>query len=232
MCKKNKRKKFFQIGVLLIFICDLLYNFFPSDNYQYLLAGVFMIGGVLFFNQKWIAYMHFDQKWKTILIFLFLLSFIVLIYLIISLEQNHYAFHFDVKSSLLFILLMVFNFTYLSVSILISTFNLPTSPVFDKIQNESYLARKVQENLIPTKLPNSKKIKISSIDYVSSSSNNEIGIELTTESVSNIYKIFEKLDYKIVSLDRVLLANFSKKDLGRGKWRFIEKIELSNFSSF
>ncbi len=88
------------------------------------------------------------------------------------------------------------------------------------------------ENKEQIRKTNSKKIKISSIDYVSSSSNNEIGIELTTDSVSNIYKIFEKLDYKIVSLDRVLLANFSKKDLGRGKWRFIEKIELSNFSSF
>lgn len=88
------------------------------------------------------------------------------------------------------------------------------------------------ENKEQIRKTNSKKIKISSIDYVSSLSNNEIGIELTTDSVSNIYKIFEKLDYKIVSLDRVLLANFSKKDLGRGKWRFIEKIELSNFSSF
>ena len=88
------------------------------------------------------------------------------------------------------------------------------------------------ENKEKIRKTNSKKIKISSIDYVSSSSKNEIGIELTTEGVSNIYKIFEKLDYKIVSLDRVLLANFSKKDLGRGKWRFIEKIELSNFSSF
>ena len=88
------------------------------------------------------------------------------------------------------------------------------------------------ENKEQIRKTNSKKIKISSIDYVSSLSNNEIGIELTTDSVSNIYKIFEKLDYKIVSLDRVLLANFSKKDLGRGKWRFIEKIELSNFNSF
>lgn len=88
------------------------------------------------------------------------------------------------------------------------------------------------ENKEQIRKTNSKKIKISSIDYVSSSSKNEIGIELTTESVSNIYNIFKKLDYKIVSLDRVLLANFSKKDLGRGKWRFIEKIELSNFSSF
>ena len=96
-----------------------------------------------------------------------------------------------------------------------------------KLDKELY-----SENKEQIKKTNSKKIKISSIDYVSSSSNNEIGIELTTDSISNIYKIFEKLDYKIVSLDRVLLANFSKKDLGRGKWRFIEKIELSNFSSF
>ena len=88
------------------------------------------------------------------------------------------------------------------------------------------------ENKEQIRKTNSKKIKIYSIDYVSSSSKNEIGVELTTDSVSNIYNIFKKLDYKIVSLDRVLLANFSKKDLGRGKWRFIEKIELSNFSSF
>ena len=96
-----------------------------------------------------------------------------------------------------------------------------------KLENEL-----CSENKEQIRKTNSTKIKIYSIDYVSSSSKNEIGIELTTDSVSNIYKIFEKLDYKIVSLDRVLLANFSKKDLGRGKWRFIEKIELSNFSSF
>ena len=96
-----------------------------------------------------------------------------------------------------------------------------------KLENEL-----CSENKEQIRKTNSKKIKIYSIDYVSSSSKNEIGIELTTESVSNIYNIFKKLDYKIVSLDRVLLANFSKKDLGRGKWRFIEKIELSNFSSF
>ncbi len=88
------------------------------------------------------------------------------------------------------------------------------------------------ENKEQIRKTNSKKIKIYSIDYVSSLLKNEIGIELKTECVSNIYNIFKKLDYKIISLDRVLLANFSKKDLGRGKWRFIEKIELSNFSSF
>ena len=57
---------------------------------------------------------------------------------------------------------MAFNFTYLSISVLINLFNLPTSPVFDNIRNERYIARKVQEDLIPNSLPNSKKLKITS----------------------------------------------------------------------
>ena len=53
-----------------------------------------------------------------------------------------------------------FNFTYYSVSTLINIFSLPTTPVFDNIQNERIVAQKVQENLIPKVLPNSKKLKI------------------------------------------------------------------------
>jgi len=79
---------------------------------------------------------------------------------------------------------------------------------------------------------NSKKIKILSVDYVNFSSMNEIGVELTTASISNIYQIFENLNYRILSLDRVLFANLSKKELSRGKWRYINKIELINFNSF
>ena len=47
----------FQYGALFIFLFDILYNFFPSSVYQYFLAVLFMVGGILFFNQKWIAYM-------------------------------------------------------------------------------------------------------------------------------------------------------------------------------
>jgi len=44
----------FQYGALFIFLFDILYNFFPSSVYQYFLAVLFMVGGILFFNQKWI----------------------------------------------------------------------------------------------------------------------------------------------------------------------------------
>ena len=118
----------FQYGVISIFLFDVLYNFFPSNVYQYFLGGLFMIGGVLFFNQKWIAYMLFDEKWKTIIFSLFLLFgvFIIYQYFFIGFEYN--IAQFEIKSSLFFILLMAFNFTYLSISVLINLFNLPTSP--------------------------------------------------------------------------------------------------------
>ena len=152
----------FQYGALCIFIFDIIYNFFPSNLYQYFLGVLFMIGGVLFFNQKWIAYMHFDHKWKTIIFSLFLLSGIFIIYQFFSIGFNYDIDQFEIRSSLLFILLMAFNFTYISISILINIFNLPTSPVFDSIQNERYIARKVQEDLIPNSLPNTKKLKVTS----------------------------------------------------------------------
>ena len=80
----------FQYGVISIFLFDVIYNFFPSNVYQYFLGGLFMIGGVLFFNQKWIAYMLFDEKWKTIIFSLFLLFgvFIIYQYFYIGFEYN------------------------------------------------------------------------------------------------------------------------------------------------
>ena len=152
----------FQYGAIIIFVFDIVYNFYPSEIFQFLLAGLFMIGGILLFNQKWIAYMHFDQKWKTILISLFLISSNILIYQFFILNQGFFTGFFDIKNLLFLILLMGFNFTYLSISVLINIFNLPTSPVFDDIENERFIARKVQENLIPKILPNSKKLKITS----------------------------------------------------------------------
>ena len=125
----------FQYGAIIIFVFDIVYNFYPSDIFQFLLAGLFMIGGILLFNQKWIAYMYFDQKWKTILISLFLISSNILIYQFFILNQEFFTGLFDIKSLLFLILLMGFNFTYLSISVLINIFNLPTSPVFDDIEN-------------------------------------------------------------------------------------------------
>ena len=147
-------------ALLLMFIFDFSYNIFPSSIYQYILLALFIVVGVLFFNQKWVAFLPFNQKWKTILFSIFIVLCHLLIFQFFSLDILDSEDFYNVKSSLFLILLFSFNFTYYSVSTLINIFSLPTTPVFDNIQNERIVAQKVQENLIPKVLPNSKKLKI------------------------------------------------------------------------
>ncbi len=151
---------FLNYGLVLMYIFDLAFNFFPSDTYQYVFLFLFIIVGVLFFNQKWVAYLPFNQKWKTILISVFIVLSNILIFQFFNSNNFESSYFYNVKSSLFLILFFSFNFTYFSVSTLINIFSLPTTPVFDNIQNERIVARRVQENLIPNSLPNSNKLKI------------------------------------------------------------------------
>ncbi|MBT7623307.1 MAG: rRNA pseudouridine synthase [Flavobacteriaceae bacterium] len=76
------------------------------------------------------------------------------------------------------------------------------------------------------------KLKIKSINYVDGENKNEIGIELSIHNIKDLEKLLLDFNYKIISLDRVLFSNFTKKDLSRGQWRNITKQELINLKSF
>ena len=80
--------------------------------------------------------------------------------------------------------------------------------------------------------PNSKNIEIISIDFVADGLQNELGLEVSSGKQSSILNLFEKYNHKVISIDRVLLAGLSKKDLPRGKWRTLKKQELVNLNSF
>ncbi|MCS6973055.1 MAG: rRNA pseudouridine synthase [Cyclobacteriaceae bacterium] len=53
-----------------------------------------------------------------------------------------------------------------------------------------------------------------------------IGLELHIGWNRVVRRIFEALDYEVVKLDRTLYAGLDKKDLPRGKWRFLTKEEI------
>jgi len=61
--------------------------------------------------------------------------------------------------------------------------------------------------------PNSKNIEIISIDFVTDGLQNELGLEVSSGKQSSILNLFEKYNHKVISIDRVLLAGLSKKDL-------------------
>ena len=53
-----------------------------------------------------------------------------------------------------------------------------------------------------------------------------IGLELHMGRDRVIRRIFEQLDYEVVTLDRVMYAHLTQKNLPRGKWRFLTPHEV------
>ncbi|MBC8985714.1 pseudouridine synthase [Pedobacter sp. N36a] len=69
-------------------------------------------------------------------------------------------------------------------------------------------------------------IKPDNISYVAGGSKKEIGIQIHSGKNRIVRRIFEHLGYDVVKLDRVVYGNLTKKDLPRGRWRYLEEHEL------
>lgn len=70
-------------------------------------------------------------------------------------------------------------------------------------------------------------IKVDDIAFVEGGEGRrEVGVEIHSGKNRIIRRIFESLGYKVDKLDRVLYASLTKKNLPRGKWRFLEENEV------
>lgn len=56
---------------------------------------------------------------------------------------------------------------------------------------------------------------------------NQVGIEIHSGRNRIVRRIFEHLGYKVIRLDRVYLAGLTKKNLPRGKWRYLSEEEVN-----
>ncbi|WP_262508788.1 pseudouridine synthase [Sphingobacterium faecium] len=69
-------------------------------------------------------------------------------------------------------------------------------------------------------------VKPDDLSYVIGGSKKEVGVQIHSGKNRIVRRIFESLGYEVVKLDRVVYANLTKKDLPRGRWRYIEEREL------
>jgi 23S rRNA pseudouridine2605 synthase len=65
------------------------------------------------------------------------------------------------------------------------------------------------------------------ISYADADDRSQIGIELHSGQNRVIRRMFETLGYKVKKLDRVYFAGLTKKNVARGKWRFLTDKEIS-----
>ncbi len=64
------------------------------------------------------------------------------------------------------------------------------------------------------------------ISFINQQDKNEIGIEIHSGKNRIVRRIFEHLGYRVRKLDRVYFAGLTKKNLPRGKWRFLTEKEI------
>ena len=66
-----------------------------------------------------------------------------------------------------------------------------------------------------------------SVSYVSEDDKKQVGIEIHSGKNKIVRRIFEHLGYRVDKLDRVYFCGLTKKDLPRGRWRFLTEEEVN-----
>jgi len=71
-----------------------------------------------------------------------------------------------------------------------------------------------------------KTVAADAVAYADPEDKKQVGIEIHSGQNRVIRKLFESMGYRIKKLDRVYYAGLTKKNLPRGKWRFLTPKEL------
>lgn len=129
--------RIFEYSLLGALAFDILGYALFDPFFNVLLGVLILMGLVLSFNLKWVAYLNFKQKWKSILFIV-----LVIIYLFYFLDglvdySNQDVLVTDLLDSVYILASFSFISIYSLISALVILFNLPTSSVFEKKLEEA-----------------------------------------------------------------------------------------------
>lgn len=70
-------------------------------------------------------------------------------------------------------------------------------------------------------------IAADAVSYTDTEDRTQLGIEIHSGQNRVIRRLFEAMNYRVRKLDRVYFAGLTKKNLPRGKWRFLSEREVN-----
>ncbi len=136
----------FEYGLLI----SLVFFFIRLNNFQFLfqiVLGIFiLLGIILSVNLKWVAYLNFKQKWKSILLNILITLYLFYFFITLVRFSDNNDLFLDVLDNVTIISLFVFTFIYTVFSFLVILFNLPTSSVFEKKLEEVISFQKLSQS--------------------------------------------------------------------------------------
>lgn len=109
-----------------------------------------------------------------------------------------------------------------------------------KLTHPSYQKKKIYHIYLDIPLTKNHLLEISkgvtledgaiaadAISYVNEDDKKEVGIEIISGKNRIVRRIFSHFGYEVQKLDRVYFAGLTKKNLPRGKWRFLTQAEIN-----
>ncbi|MCU0355676.1 MAG: GAF domain-containing protein, partial [Cytophagales bacterium] len=116
-------------------LASLFFNFFRFDTgpvFYVVLAPLAVLGIIMAFNLKWVAYLDVRDKWKAILITFLLGLFCAYFYWNLTNYSRSHEVVTDLSRSVYILTLFVFVGGYSVLAFAVLLFNLPTSVVFER----------------------------------------------------------------------------------------------------
>lgn len=137
----------------LFLLGALLFVFFNHNSldYSFLFGLVILLvfSVLLSVNLKWIPYLNFKEKWKTLLfLFILLVCALFLFYRTLS-YGNEARLQINLTDNLFLMSLFGFVFIYGVFSFLVTLFNLPTSSVFEQKITEAVNFQRLSQSIKP-----------------------------------------------------------------------------------
>ncbi len=118
------------------FLASLLFHFVPHVRFDLPFSLIFAflvaLGLVISPNLKWIAFLNFKQKWKSILLILLILLYLCYFLFYLLDQKDNELLISDLTSHVSVLAIYTFIILYAISSLLVTLFNLPTTSVFEQ----------------------------------------------------------------------------------------------------
>ena len=131
----------------------MFFVFFNKNNFDYsFLFGMvilLVISAVLSGNLKWIPYLRFKEKWKSLLFLFIILICLGYLFRRFMAYSEAETYQVNLTDNLFLMALFGFIFIYAIFSFLVTLFNLPTSSVFEQKLTEAINFQRLSQSIQP-----------------------------------------------------------------------------------
>jgi len=118
-----------------------------SVFFQLLFGVLALLALVLSANLKWVAYLNFKQKWKSILLILLISIYLIYFFRLIYTPESDSLRFLNSIDNLFIVILFTFLLVYSIFSFLVILFNLPTSSVFEQKLEEAINFQRLSQSI-------------------------------------------------------------------------------------